>query len=46
MTPQQIETLAKKILHDPVLMAMLCDRIYYLLKTDQRYQQERNRRRP
>ena len=46
MTPQQLESLAQKILVDPVLMGRLCDRIYYLLKTDQRYQQECNGRRP
>lgn len=44
MTPEQIETLTKKILRDPVLMSKLCDRIYHLLKRDQRYQQERNGR--
>lgn len=46
MTSQQVEALAKKIQHDPVLLQKLCDRIYYLLKTDQRYQQERNGRQP
>ncbi len=46
MTPQQIESLAKKILQDPVLMGKLCDRIYYLLKTNQRRQQERMGRLP
>ncbi|MEM9484030.1 MAG: hypothetical protein AAGA83_10110 [Cyanobacteria bacterium P01_F01_bin.116] len=45
MTPQQLETLAQKILLDPVLMGKLCDRIYYLLKTDRRHQQERSGRR-
>lgn len=44
MTPQQIETLANKILQDPVLMAKLCDRIYHLLNTDRRLQQERTGR--
>ncbi|MEM7062119.1 MAG: hypothetical protein AAF572_03020 [Cyanobacteria bacterium P01_B01_bin.77] len=44
MTPQQIETIAKKVLQDPVLMGKLCDRIYYLLKTDMRLQQERSGR--
>ncbi|MBE9068777.1 hypothetical protein IQ260_19210 [Leptolyngbya cf. ectocarpi LEGE 11479] len=44
MTPQQVETLAQQILRDPVLMAKLCDRIYRLLKTDRRLQQERTGR--
>ncbi|MBX2865164.1 MAG: hypothetical protein KTR27_16550 [Leptolyngbyaceae cyanobacterium MAG.088] len=46
MTSQQVEALAKKIQQDPVLMGKLCDRIYYLLKKDLLYQQERNGRRP
>ncbi|MEM8611316.1 MAG: hypothetical protein AAGF93_04800 [Cyanobacteria bacterium P01_H01_bin.105] len=46
MTPQQMESMAKKILLDPVLMGQLCDRIYYLLKTDLRLQQERSGRQP
>lgn len=44
MTPKQIETLATKIQQDSALMGKLCDRIYHLLKTDQRQQQERNGR--
>ncbi|ESA38832.1 hypothetical protein N836_30355 [Leptolyngbya sp. Heron Island J] len=44
MTPQQLETLARKILQDPVLMGKLCDRIYYLLNADRRLQQERGGR--
>lgn len=46
MPPDQIESWAKKILQDPVLMGKLCDRIYHLLKTEQRQQQERMGRLP
>ena len=40
---QALAQLAKAILQDPVLLEQLCDRIYDLMQTDLRQQQERHR---
>jgi hypothetical protein len=39
---QQVAQMATEILRDPLAMRLLCDRVYDLLQTDLRHQQERS----